>query len=402
MAKAKLTDAFCNRTKPPGQGRLEFADQILPGLRFRVTDKGAKSFALITRLHGKQIRVTLGPYPMLSLSKARADAREALQAVARGEDPRTAKRRARETRTDTFANIADEFLQRHGRKLRPRSLDELARPFKRWLVPRWGDRLVSNISRRDIIELMDDIIDKGTPVAANRTLAAIKTFFSWCLDRDIVEASPAAAVKRPGVEKERERVLADHEIKALWPAWDKIGYPFGDLGKMLLVTAQRRTEVARMRWSDIDFKAKVWTIPPEATKGGRRHDVPLAGLALEILESIPRFSGNFVFTTTAGAKAVSGYSRSKSRAEEISKVTGWRLHDLRRTAGTRMTQCGIGVFVVGRVLNHAPRSAVGITSVYDRYSYEPEKRHALDTWARKLETIIRPVPDKVVDLHSRA
>ena len=197
-------------------------------------------------------------------------------------------------------------------------------------------------------------------------------------------------------------MLTDDEIKALWLAWDQMAYPFGDLSKMLLMTGQRRSEVARMRWSDVDFDLKVWTIPGEVTKSGRSHDVPLSKLALEVLEALPHFTGDHIFTTTAGAKPVSGYSRAKSRAEELSGVTEWRLHDCRRTVGTRMTQCGIQIFVVGRVLNHAPRSAVGITSVYDRYSYEPEKRRALEVWAAKLEGLIRPVPDKVVDLHSRA
>ncbi len=408
MARIKLTPAAVERIKAPPvpadkkAARAEYFDILVPGLCLRVTYKGRKSWALMYRHGGKLRRLTLGSYPALGLVKARRAARKALEMVADGTDPaiakREAKRRDETQQRGTFAAVAKDFLNRHGKTLRPRSLEEVERPFEKWLQPRWDHRRIEDIARRDVIDLIDEIMDAGTPVAANRTLAVVKKFFNWCVERGVLDTSPAAAVKRPAKEQERQRVLTDDEIALLWPAWDTLGYPFGDFHKMLILTAQRRNEVSTMKWSDLDLDAddQSWHVPAEVTKAARAHDVPLSPLAVELLDALPRFSGPYVFSTTDGRRPISGYSRAKARADKLSGVEDWTLHDLRRTAGTRMTQLGVPVFVVGRVLNHAPRSAVGITSVYDRHSYEPEKRHALDTGARKLESIVRPGDDKKV------
>ncbi|MEE8275163.1 MAG: integrase arm-type DNA-binding domain-containing protein, partial [Alphaproteobacteria bacterium] len=177
MAKIKLTPAAVERIRPPKTGRAEYFDHAIPGFCLRVTDRGWKSWALMYRHRGKLRRLTLGTYPALGLLKARRAARGALEAVADGTDPAIAKREARrrdETeKHGTFAAVAEDFLNRHGKTLRPRSLEEVERPFKKWLLPRWGDRLISDIMRRDIIDLIDDLMDAGTPVAANRTLAVV-------------------------------------------------------------------------------------------------------------------------------------------------------------------------------------------------------------------------------------
>ncbi|MCZ6665155.1 MAG: integrase arm-type DNA-binding domain-containing protein, partial [Gammaproteobacteria bacterium] len=346
MPSQKLTAAGVERIRPPKTGRKEYFDSVLPGFALRVTDKGRKSWCVMYRIDGRLRRLTLGGYPALGLADARKGAREALLSVSRGTDPVEAKaaqdRQENAERANSFEAVAEEFLRRHGEKLRPRSLEEVARPVRKMLIPRWKNRLVTDISRRDIIDLMDDIMDAGTPVAANRTLAVVKTLFNWCIERGILDASPAAAVKRPAKEEERQRVLTDDEIAALWPVWEDQGYPFGGFHKILLVTAQRRGEVATMCWDDLDFDTKVWHIPGASTKTGRSHDVPLSPLAIEVLTYFPRFSGGvFVFSTTAGKRPISGFSKAKARADARSGVTGWGLHDLRRTAGTRMTQLSI-------------------------------------------------------------
>ena len=395
--RKRLTAAAVERIKPPANGRVDYSDQVFPGLRLRVTEKGAKSYALITRLHGRQIRVTLGGHPALSLAQAREAAREALRAVDRGEDPRAAKRRARQNgqrELDTFAAVADQFVERYA-KPKNRSWRETRRILEREVLPHWGTRPIAEIGRRDVLDVLDRVMDRGTPYMANRLLAHIRKLFNWALERGIVDTSPVANVKAPGKETQRERVLSEDEIKALWAAWDQSSYPFGPMMKLLLVTAQRRHEVAKMYWRDVDLENCLWTIPREQTKADRVHEVPLSSLAVGLLECLPRLSGDHVFSGTGGGRPVSGFSRAKARVVQLSGITGWRLHDLRRTAGTNMARLGVPVHTIGRVLNHAQS---GVTAIYDRYSYGEEKRRALEIWSHKLDSIIRQTPENVVDI----
>ena len=392
MAGKKLTDAAIRRFKAPSAGRAEHWDAELPGFGLRITEKGAKSWVVMYRIGGRLRRLTLGSYPAISLKDARALARDAMQEVAKGNDPATMKATARRERADTFDEVAQEFIERHAKR-KTRSWKATAGILERNLVPAWSGRPIGEITRRDVIEALDKVMDRGEPYAANRLLAAVRKLFNWALERGIVEASPVANIKAPGKERQRDRVLSDGEIQALWKAWDETAYPFGPCLKMLLITAQRRDEVANMQWPDVDLGAKIWTLPREQTKTDRAHDVPLSPLAVEILEGLPRFAGPYVFSTTNGEGPVSGFSKAKARVVESSGVTEWRLHDLRRSAATSMARLGVSVHIIGRVLNHAQR---GVTAIYDRHGYLPEKCHALDTWARKLTSIIRPGEDETV------
>lgn len=181
---------------------------------------------------------------------------------------------------------------------------------------------------------------------------------------------------------ERDRVLTDMEIKAVWNAAEEMGYPFGTLVQMLLVTGQRREEVAQMRWEQITNDT--WTLPRTQTKADRAHEVPLSSLAMTILAGIPRFTGPYVFTTTGGTKPVSGYSKAKVRLDAKSGVHGWCIHDLRRTCGTGLARLGIPLVTISRVLNHAEG---GVTRIYARHSYLPEKREALEMWGEKVRAL---------------
>ena len=395
MARKKLTDAAVKRLKAPDIGRVEYWDAMLPGFGLRITDKGAKSWVVMYRMGGRLRRLTLGSYPAISLKDARREAGKAMRDVAQGNDPATMKAIARRQRADTFEEIAEEFIERYVKR-NTRSWKATESILKRNVISAWGVRPIGEISRRDVIEALDKVMDRGEPYAANRLLAAVRKLFNWALERDIIETSPVANIKAPGREVQRERVLSEGEIKTLWEACERAGYPYGPLVKMLLLTAQRRDEVATMRWSDIEPEAKLWTIPREHTKADRAHEVPLSPLALEILEALPRFAGPYIFTTTGGERPVSGFSKGKKSLEKLSGMEDWRLHDLRRTAATNMAGLTVPVDTIGRVLNHAQR---GVTAVYDRHSYLPEKCRALDVWASKLASIIRPRDDeKVVQL----
>jgi len=230
--------------------------------------------------------------------------------------------------------------------------------------------------------------------------------------------NPCALVERPGHETPRERLLTDNELCELWPEFERLGYPFGALFQLALILGQRRSEIAGMRWDDVDLDAKTWTLASEATKSGRRHVVPLPEMAVDIIETLPRKTMSmpngmtrpspFVLTTD-GSMPVSGFSKAKSRINdriaaaraegEFDPMPQWGIHDLRRTCATGMAKLGTSESIIGRVLNHA---AKGVTStVYNRYEYLAEKKHALDSWAQHLDGLVHPKPDNVAPIDAR-
>jgi integrase len=269
-----------------------------------------------------------------------------------------------------------------------------------------------------VIALLDAIVDKGTPIAANRTLAAITKFFNWSLDRSIIETSPCIRVARPSEEKSRDRVLTDDELRLIWTAATRKGWPFGSLVQTLMLTAQRRTEVGDMRWGELKDRG-LWTIPGNRTKNGAEHDVPLSPAAQAVLSSAPRIAGSEFVFTTMGARPVSGYSQAKERLDglvlelarqeameagrDAAAITGasWRLHDLRRTAASGMARMGVPVHVIEAVLNHRSGAISGVAAIYNRHSYLPEKRHALEAWAAHVTGLVNgPVTSNVVQLRA--
>ena len=383
----RLTVAFVEKVPAPVSGRKEHFDAILPGFALRVTSMGHKSWVLYYRVHGRNRRLTLGSYPAIKLDVARKLAREALERVAEGGDPAAEKKAAKQRgskQDERFEAVVELFVEKYA-KQHTRGWAETARIFKKYVNPKWGSRHIADITRHDVIELLDDMVGGGAPIMANRTLAAIRKLYNWCLDRGLVEATPAARIRAPGKETQRERTLSDDEIKAIWEACPALGYPFGPLVRLLLVTAQRREEVAGMRWSDIDLEAALWTLPREMTKADRVHEVPLSPLAREIIGALKQGGVYLLTSGRRGDKPVSGFSVAKRRLDKLSGVTGWRLHDLRRTAGTNMARLKVADSTISRVMNHAEG---GVTRIYRRYGYLDEKRDALDKWSDRLATIL--------------
>lgn len=267
------------------------------------------------------------------------------------------------------------------------------------MLPVWGAKQVQDIARRDVIELLDRLVDAGKPVLANRTLAHVRKFFNWCIERSILDASPCVRITAPAEEKSRDLVLSDSEMRLVWKASERIGFPFGPFVQLLTLTAQRRDEVAGARRRELHDGGKLWTISGTRTKNGDPHDVPLSDSAQGIVRALPRIGrGEFLFSTT-GETAISGYSNAKERldatmlaiAREQAEVRGenpedvklepWRLHDLRRTAASGMARLGVPVHVIEAVLNHRSGQISGVAAVYNRHSYLPEKRRALEAWA---------------------
>ncbi len=237
------------------------------------------------------------------------------------------------------------------------------------------------LKRSDIVRVLDEIMACGTPYRANRALAAIKKLMSWALDRGIIEVNPVAGIKPPHKEQARDQVLTDAEIVAFLGAVENEAYPFGDVFKILLLTAQRRGEVTGMRWSEIDFDRAMWTLPGARSKNRLVHEIPLSEPVLNILRRLPRFLGSdFVFTTT-GITPISGVGKVKDRIGEAMDAPDWRTHDLRRTAASGMARLGVPPHVVEKVLNHKSGIISGVAAVYNRYGYEKEKRQALAAWS---------------------
>lgn len=398
MAK-KLTAAGVERVKaaPPGK-RIEHFDAALPGFALRVTDKGRKSWVVFYRHAGKLRRMTLGGYPALDLVDAREEARKALRRVAKGYDPASERAELKAEEPDLFNAVADDFMERYAKK-RTRSWAETDRIFKVYVKPEWGKRRIDSITRRDVIELLDKVEARG-PVMANRTLAAIRKLFGWCVERDILTATPVANIKAPGKETERDRVLDDDEVKALWQGCEQLGWPFGNFAQLLLLTGQRRAEVASMRWPQIDLDKKTWIIPREGTKSDREHEVPLSDLAVAVLKSLPRIKDqdHVLGTGRRGDKPLSGYAGGKRKLDKASGVTSWGYHDLRRTCASGMARLNIAPHVVEKILNHSNGVISGVAAIYNRYDYGGEKRAALEAWSRYVDGLLTGEADNVVSI----
>ncbi len=390
MATATLTDVLVKRVRPPTNGQVEHWDALVRGFGLRVTAQGRKTWVLMKRLRGRLLRHTLGNYPEIPLAAARDLARTALLLIAEGKNPTDERKRdderkrAEDEKPDTFAAVAAAF-EANDRRAGPGWAKERGRVIKRELVPAWGDRPIASISRRNVIALVEAIADRGAPVQANRTLAVLGRLFSWAVNQDLAPGSPCVGLEKPGgKERKRERVLADAEIRALWLAWEARGGIVGTYCRVLMLTAQRRGEVAAMRWADLDLDGGRWTIP--RAKGGHAHEVPLASAAVALLRSLPQQHGCAYVFSTRRARPISGFGKLKDKTSEAAEVSGWRLHDLRRTAATQMAAAGIAKDIIRRVLGHAEAD---VTSTYVRHGWLAEKRTALETWAARVETLAR-------------
>jgi integrase len=392
MPKHKFSDKWLKSLKAPAEGRSDYWDTLTPGFGIRV-GLGRKSFVAMARLNGRLRRFTFKPsFPQLPLAEARARAEKIIRDAQHGIDPTAAeaaeRREAQRQQRHTFAAVAADFMQDHAKNLRTR--DEMQRKINVELLPHWGDRPVESITRTDVKALLREKA-RVSPVAANRLLALVSKIFTWALDEEIIEASPAVRLPRHCKEQERERSLSAEEIRILWGAFDKLGYPFGAVFRFMLVTGQRRGEVADMKWSEISPDG--WLLPGARSKSAQGHLVPLSSLAQEILDSVPRI-GEHVFIAR-GDKPLQGWSKAKARAEVLSrgKLPPWRLHDLRRTTATHMRSLSVDRLVVSKVLNHAES---GVTRVYDRYAADPEKIVAMERWANRLRGIIDGEPTETI------
>jgi integrase len=405
VAKMKLTAAAVARAKAPSSGQTDYFDMAYPGLALRVTAKGVKSWTYHARVRGKLKRATLGRYPDLTLAEARKQAGETAEMMHRGDDPTEAKRKARRAASqpirDTVAAVAAEWLKRD--QAGNRSKDEVRRIFDRDVLPLWGELGIKDIGRREVIELIDGIVDRGAPTMARRIHAHLHRMFRWAVGRAVIEANPMADLPKPGGEKPRDRVLSDTEVAEVWRATDALGYPFGPLIKLLVLTGARRDEIGSLTWQEIDFDEAAIRLEGGRTKNGVPHVIPLSPTSLDVINAIPKVElgegePGYVFTTTRRS-AVSGWSRAKRQVDElvidgrrrgavgsgtdsecVEALAPWRLHDLRRTVATGLQRLGFRLEVIESVLGHVSGSRAGIVGVYQRHDFIDDKCAALAAW----------------------
>jgi len=384
----RLTAKSVDALKKAEGKRYDVRDETLPGLLVRVSSSGQKVWYVHKRVDGRMCRVRIGAHPLLSLSEARQAARKLLVDMENGAFTAA---RAEKPQIKTLADVVDDFIELYA-KPRNRDWKRVSATLKKFDA--LFARPIEAITRADVVGELDKIVANGTPTRANRAAAALKTVMNWSVDRGLIMASPLVGMRMPTKEVARERVLSLDELRALWAAASANGYPFGDCIKLLILTGQRRTEVAGMRWGELDLDTGLWTLPGKRVKNSSAHIVPLPDQAVEILRSVPRFlRSDYVFTTT-GRSAVSGFGRAKSRIDEHAELTGtdWRIHDLRRTVATNMAILRIAPHVIEAVLNHRTGIVSGVAAVYNRHGYLDEKREALRTWS---EFVCNAVPVKV-------
>lgn len=383
MASKKLTKKDIDAFIYAGGWDVRW-DTSLPGFGVRVYPTGKKAYVLSYRnASGDKRLLTLGQTSKITLDKAKEVALKELAQIVDKKDPVQEKRLKRQG--PTVADIFEDYLERY-LKPKNRSWKESERMFRHDILPAFGRKAIQDVTSQDIVALLDKVVDRGSGTMSNRILANIKRFFNWSIERGLLQHSPADKIRKQAPEESRDRVLSGKEVKAIWQACENEGYPFGTLVQFLLVTAQRKGEVASMRWQDIDLETNLWTIPREITKTDKRHRIPLSPLALSLLERAklccPEKSV-YVFTTI-GDTPFSGFSKAKTRLDKtVENVVRdeWRLHDLRRTAASGMAQAQVLPHVIDKVLNHTSGVISGVAAVYNRHDYVQEISEALRKWA---------------------
>jgi len=381
-----LTDRKVARTRPPKSGRLDLWDEEMPGFGLRISPAGRRSWQVMYRIEGRKRRLTLGTFPALPLEVARNAARATLRQVAKGDDPAAERAAARGTE-NSFADFARAYVERHAKRNK-RSWRAEASMIERHLVPTWGRRPVDTVRRRDVIEMVERICAQGHPYSANRCLSLLRAMFAWGVEVDLVQATPVVRVAAPAREVRRRRVLDDDELAALWRAWDAMAWPFGPMFKIVLLTAQRRGQVAAMRLNDIGFANQVWTVPHGGGVAGHAHEIPLSSHVLEIMTSLPRNGSGFMFPARGRpGRHVSGFSKAAQRATRLSGVADWRCEDLRRSAAAGMVARGTPAPVVRQLLDSVALPTVAGVEAGPTVGSVDDLRNAFEAWGEHVRAL---------------
>ena len=410
MAKP-LTAIAVAKARPRAE-RYELPDPGCPKLHLVVQPSGHKAWALRYRSRRRSVKFTLGPALIgvggetaiapqldtpLSLAAARELATKTLREIQAGRDPAVEKRRRREQQhaaeSDTLRAVSEEFLRRVGPGLR--TCDQRRADLELFYGP-LGQLPLDQIRRGQIFRELDRIADQRGPVRADRALGAIKRLLAWHSERsDYLSVLGRGGRRTSTKERARSRVLDDSELRRVWQTAERSGV-FGDLVRFLLLTCARRNEAAGLRRrSELSPDGKTWILPAARCKNKHDVTIPLSVAAQRVIAARPKLAGgDHVFSVT-GARPFSNFAHAKAAFDEASGVSGWTIHDLRRSARTLLARCGIAVDVAEQCLGH---SLGGIRGTYDRHNYADEKRHAFEALARMVGRIVHLPPDVVVPI----
>lgn len=391
--RTTLTDLLIQKIRAPASGQIEIFDARSPGLSLRCGSSGTKVFYLAYRIKPdrKRRRGKLGVYPVMKLAEARDARIDKLAQVSKGVDP-FAMREIAETDSFPFDVCAERFITEHIERKSKRPNDA-TRIIRKEFVDVWGSLDVRDITKSDVRDVLNAIVERGAAVSANRALARVRKLFNWLVDVDVLDRSPCYRLPTPVAEISRDRVLSDAEIAAIWNATASCGYPYEPFVKLLVLLGQRRSEVAAIRWADVDLSAALWTMPNRSTKNRETHLLPLSTLAVEIIGTCPYVSGSaFLFPSARDRnRHMSGFAVMKTKLDNLSGVKDWVLNDCRRSMATHMPALGIDETVIERIQNHklaAGARASQVQKVYNRYKYAPQMRDALEKWATHLQSQI--------------
>jgi integrase len=373
--KKALTDRSVASMKVPATGQLDVFDQGYHGLALRLSYAGSRSFVLFHTQHGKTRRITLGTYPAMTLSEAREVWRQARN----GQLPTMT---AVSAPAVTFEAVFEEWLARD--QAGNKSARESEMRIRKHVLPYWRTKNVTAIGRRDVLDVLDRIVDSGAATMSRRVHAILHRLFAWAVGRGIVTANPLTGIEKHGAETRRERVLSDAELVKVWNG--DAGDPYSAAIKLLILTGARKAEIGELKWSEVDLEAGTITLSNGRTKNGKAHIIPLSQPARQILAAMPRV-GDYVVTLN-GSKPVNAWDTAVEKLRADSGVAEWHVHDLRRTVATGMQKLGTPLPVTESVLGHVSGSRAGVVGIYQRHDYANEKRAALEAWGAHVIALV--------------
>lgn len=387
MPRIKLTKSAIDSLPTP-KTDVVYWDAGCAGFGVKITPKGRKVFVVLYRNGGagsKLRKYTIGPYGRVTLHQARVAAQKVFAARLEGRDLAAEKREAkRKIVADRVEDLLETFIAQH--LSQNRSGGEISRLLRREVGTPWSGRSIHAITKRDVVEIVSAIEARGAPAAANKALKSIKSFMSWSVGRAVLDQSPADGVSQPAKVVARDRVLDDHELGRVIIAARQIGGPYGGIVELLALTGQRREEVARLPWDELDIARRTWTIPKTRTKNAKAHVVHLSEPSIDLLRRFER-NGPYVFSRL-GNKPFCEFSRAKRQLDKVLSVPAWRLHDLRRTCVSGMARLGVAPHVADKILNHQSGTISGVAAVYQRHDFLAERQVALDRWAAHVEHLL--------------
>jgi integrase len=372
MARAHLTEIVIRAIQPPLNGQVTYWDTTTRAFGVRLSKGGTRTW-VVMRGRTRQLE-TIGHYPDMPLANARAEAKR-----------RLAERRQPRVSDHSFASALDLFVAMHcAKRNKPSTAKETERLLRKHFLPKFRSRSLADTTHEQIA----DIIDHITNATANHAFAAIRTFFRWCVRRRFIPHSPCDGMVMPDRPVVRDRVLTDPELVSIWRAAERYGYPFGTIVQLLILTGQRRSEIAMLKWEYINQEHRIITLPSEIVKNNRRHTFPYGALVAHILDCIPGRTGFLFPARGSDNRPFSGWASSKANLETLPPIRPWTLHDLRRTFATNLAALKFPPYVTEKLLNHVTGTISGVAAIYNRFQYSDEMRAAIEAWEARLTFLL--------------